>query len=426
MSATAVEPVDCPRCQTQVTNDQNRRWCPRCGWNLHRYDLRRLGFGGGWLGHLWYSATLRLNGRQFAAALRAEPDRVPRGVARSLLVVTAVATYAWVVGAFCVGVLMIVMPSQPGHPPVGIALVLFAILMRPRFNRLRPAPEPIASEEAPALFALINRVAAALGAPLPHEVALTDYFGGALATVGDRGRRVLIIGLPLWASLPPGQRVAFLATLLGRFAFRDVRQTRAWHLVGWLRQLPAMPSDPGLWAKTRYWFGVLLVAVHYSLVATFALVPFTVHVGLRWAAARDALRAAYAADDRTILVAGSAAARDLLDSVVTREEAVAAVAGAAAACADPSAWRAAAEERRRSLAADLPTRHQLSVADDVSFFAWHPPIGLRRRLVEVRPWRNPQVVLTEQESDRIDAELARHYGRVRPTVAACGDASLPT
>lgn len=46
------------------------------------------------------------------------------------------------------------------------------------------------------------------------------------------------------------------------------------------------------------------------------------------------------------------------------------------------------------------------------------PTGLRRRMVDARPPRDPKVVLTETESERIDAELAPLYARARRTIGA--------
>ncbi|WP_233512312.1 hypothetical protein [Micromonospora deserti] len=68
----------------------------------------------------------------------------------------------------------------------------------------------------------------------------------------------------------------------------------------------------------------------------------------------------------------------------------------------------------------LPRLRQLSVRDEVSLFASHPPAGLRRRMLRGRPWRDPAVVLTAERAARIDAELAPEYARAGRTISWSG------
>lgn len=65
-------------------------------------------------------------------------------------------------------------------------------------------------------------------------------------------------------------------------------------------------------------------------------------------------------------------------------------------------------------------RRQLSIRDDVSLFAAHPPVGLRARMLASWPAQPAAVILTEAESARIDEELAKRVERVRRDIAATG------
>jgi hypothetical protein len=47
---------------------------------------------------------------------------------------------------------------------------------------------------------------------------------------------------------------------------------------------------------------------------------------------------------------------------------------------------------------------------ETSLWDSHPPAGLRARMVEARPAREPLIELSEDESARIDRELAGWYG----------------
>ena len=83
----------------------------------------------------------------------------------------------------------------------------------------------------------------------------------------------------------------------------------------------------------------------------------------------------------------------------------------------PQRWRAAVA---RALTADPETLRrlrQLSVREETSLFASHPPCGLRHRMVDSRPRVGAAVQLTESRRERIDAELATHYERARRDLA---------
>ncbi|MEU0550116.1 hypothetical protein [Micromonospora sp. NPDC005979] len=86
----------------------------------------------------------------------------------------------------------------------------------------------------------------------------------------------------------------------------------------------------------------------------------------------------------------------------------------------PDRWRSAFAEARAANTDRLPLLRQLSVRDEASLFAAHPPIGLRRQLLAGRPWQDPSVVLTPARLERIDAELTAEYKRFRRTVEWSG------
>ena len=73
---------------------------------------------------------------------------------------------------------------------------------------------------------------------------------------------------------------------------------------------------------------------------------------------------------------------------------------------------------RANQAPTLPVLRQLSRRDEVSLFASHPPSGLRAQMLERRPQHAAGVVLTEQQSERIDAELAGPVEQIRRELAS--------
>jgi hypothetical protein len=103
---------------------------------------------------------------------------------------------------------------------------------------------------------------------------------------------------------------------------------------------------------------------------------------------------------------------------VTLELVAPMVARAARNTGDAAEWRAAADASHHRSSSYLPQLRQLSISDEASLFASHPPTGMRRRMVEAKPWRDAKVNLTEHQSAQIDTELAAFYARARKEVAA--------
>lgn len=77
----------------------------------------------------------------------------------------------------------------------------------------------------------------------------------------------------------------------------------------------------------------------------------------------------------------------------------------------PGTWRVETGRALDAAAERLSLERQLTVREDTSLFATHPPTGLRHRMLGARPWQDPPVTLTEARAARIDAELAGHYER---------------
>lgn len=394
-------------------------WCPQCEWNLDRYDPERHGgpFGWRWVDRLAYRAAYRLNARQFAALAGSDLAATRTRLARVSVIAICAALLALILAMFAGGVALIVVdfPSLAIIP--GAVLVLISILLRPRFGRLDPLLDRLAPDQAPTLFRLIEQVAAAMDAPMPHIVGFDRRLNASAHAVGLRRRRVLTLGLPLWVVLPPQERVALLAHELGHFVNRDVRRLPltqlAFTTVGTAAAL-TRPDPRDLDRADGLW--LLFAYLAHGLMSMVSGVLTAIHVALLAIALRDAQRAEYLADERSIDAAGSNGVRGVLDRSVTVELVAMMLARAARTTGDVSQWRAAADASHQRLSETLGLRHQLSISDQASLFASHPPTGLRRRMVEAKPWRDAKVVLTEQQSAQIDAELAKLYARARKEI----------
>ncbi len=89
------------------------------------------------------------------------------------------------------------------------ALLLWQLVPRPQRAGVRAVPVPIT--EAPDVHRLLSEIAGATGARLPTAVVADTAYATALVPVGYLGRGILVLGLPQWAALDDGERVAVIA-----------------------------------------------------------------------------------------------------------------------------------------------------------------------------------------------------------------------
>ncbi|MBM0234015.1 M48 family metalloprotease [Micromonospora sp. STR1_7] len=414
----------CPGCGARTASVRDAMpWCPGCEWNLDAYDpvRRRREFGWTWVDRWTYRTAFRTTREQFDRLVGRPLGTNGSGAARALTAAASLLLVAAVLALAVTGGWLIVAFPFPNLAVVpGVAMVGLAIALRPRFGRVDPDLEVLTRDRAPELFSLIDEVATAIGAPMPDVVGVDDSINAYAATVGLRHRRVLGLGLPLWGSLPAGGRVALLGHELGHFVNGDPRR-------GLLTQ-PAftmLGSAADLFRPVRTSVGAGLVemlgdALGRAFQWVVSRVLFVAYLLLVAVALRDSQRAEYLADELAARVAGTTAATDFLDTLLATESLALAVRRETRAGHGPDRWRSALAESRAASSNRLPLLRQLSVRDEASLFAAHPPTGLRRQMLAERTWQQPAVVLTSARLERIDAELAREYERFRRTVAWSG------
>lgn len=147
--------------------------------------------------------------------------------------------------------------------------VLKAIWVRfdpPQGRLLKPA-------EAPALFAEIARIRAAIPGPKPHQVLITDDYNAAVAQHARLGalggwRNYLILGLPMMSAMSPDQFRAVLAHEFGHFGAGDSRITgRIYRMrVLWARLQQQFDQRGGFFFRRFFaWFGLKFNAYSFVL-----------------------------------------------------------------------------------------------------------------------------------------------------------------
>ncbi len=393
-----------------MTTGFPRPWCPSCDWNLDR--AVPVVFGWRWLDRRLHRVAYRLTVGQFEAL--AGGPLVPRKMtaARFVTLAAAVLLLGGVLALAVLGLWLIFFDFFSLATVGGIVLLGLAFLLRPRLGSLGER-RPLDEAAAPALFGLVRRVAEAVGAPTPQIITVEYDLNAFTNAVGLRRQRVLGLGLPLWATLEPQERVALLGHELGHFVNGDIRRGPLTQVAETTLGRVADALDVDGSADAGGFIGLLTRGLGWILSRTTSLL----HLLLVWTSQRDSQRAEYLADELGARAGGTDAAvrledhlliRDALDTVIRRE---------ARAGHGPDAWLAAARLARANQAPNIPLLRRLSRHADVSLFASHPPGGLRAEMLERRPRVAAAVTLTETEAARIDAELKPFAERVRRDLA---------
>lgn len=415
--------LTCGQCGDGLVSARNASaWCARCEWNLDLYDPRRIAptVGWGWLDRRLFRLAFGLNRQQFALLSGRAVDRPAGGGARVVIAVASLVLAVAIVGLLVAGGWLVAFdfPSLsivPGLLLIGVAVVIF-----PRFGRLPDGTTRLTREDAPTLFGLIDDVATATGAKSPQVVLVDASFNAFATSVGWRRRRVVNLGLPLWAILPPDQRVALLSHEMAHFSNGDVRRG--------LLTAPVYVALGNLVDLTRPTRGRPMRQVGISLAVAQAMVyavmwllsRFTLAamVLLLWIGRRDTQRAEYYADQLAAATAGSVGVAGLCDGLNMLASIEISVRSAARGDATEAAqWRAVADRVRSDSASQVAVLRQLSIRESASLFDTHPPSGLRAMMIESRPANGGRIVLDQATSDRIDAELGRRYSAIRREMA---------
>lgn len=130
-----------------------------------------------------------------------------------------------VAGMLVAGLLLVVLGWETVvQPMIGLVLLVGAAQLRPRLGRPDPELPTLRRVDAPALYTLLDDTADAVGVRHIDTVQVGTEFALRVSTCGIRRRRRLELGLPLWLTLAPQQRVTAVAHELGHFASRDIRR----------------------------------------------------------------------------------------------------------------------------------------------------------------------------------------------------------
>ncbi|MEV6241967.1 M48 family metallopeptidase [Lentzea sp. NPDC051838] len=272
--------------------------------------------------------ALRLDAAQYAAYEGTPPTRPHWTAARAALVAVSAVLVVLVAGLAVLGGWLVVRDFPSFSILAGIPVLMIAWVLRPRLWSADDVWHELRRDDAPAFFALLDRIAAAAGAPMPDRVALDADFNASAATHGWLRRRTLTMGLPLFGVLTPQQRVAVLAHEFGHFVNGDPARS--------LLTQPAVrtpliladlvrPSDTAI--SANLWEQLAERALWPLQVVLQRLFPL-IGTGVVAVAARDHQRAEYCADALAVRLAGTQAVVSAMTDMAAGEQLLATIAAA--------------------------------------------------------------------------------------------------
>jgi len=393
----------CPHCQAVIPLSFGyAAWCDQCGWNVKPHDAAPPQ-------NVLQSMYARL-GKRYSRGLfdqlqTARSLKRAWSASKVLAVAMATTVHGLTLAVAVLGVALLIKgwPYLVAIVCGGLCLAL-AWALRPRLPQVKDETAP--RDQFPELYRLSDDVACALGASKLDGIVLDGQFNAGYVEAGWRRRRILRLGLPLLAILDGQECVALLAHELahgvngdptrGLFVGSAVSSLAAWY--EFLRPDEIWPIGRGLVVLAMIPANLLMLALSgLPWLGTYLLSH------LLW---RDSQRAEYLADALATSVSGCDAMLRMLDKAHL-QRVFAFVAQRAAASRGSADFFV---ELRRQVA-EVPEREmerirrveqmELSRLD-----VTHPPTTFRIALLKSQAVTEPQVRLSVENRERIDAELA--------------------
>jgi Zn-dependent protease with chaperone function len=366
----------------------------------------------------------RWAGRQaeslFRQASGAGAQRPGWGLARILSYALAICVHLFCVALVAVAIWLLVALGNVIAIIAAAVLLLLAFELRPRLGSFRKLRNVRYRKDAPALFGVLDQVAAAAGAKPAHAVVISARWNASYAAIGWGRRRVVTLGLPLWEALSAGQKIAVLGHEFAHGVNGDARHGAiVGTSIGTLARLQDVLRPGGRrvrGGRYRNTAGGAALAEQFLVRPLLALLSALVGAVLtlqQLISLRAGQRAEYRADVIAARIASPDGVAGMLDTMATGETTYSFTVGRrrfrepgtsfwdqlhAALEAVPENER----ERRRRVDARRP-----SLLSDT-----HPPTYLRVKMARGLPPAAPRVRLSPEGEKQIRAELDADYQRI--------------
>ena len=408
MAVGVIEERLCPECGTGMAFSPHFvTWCEACDWNVDPSPPPRLN----WRDRRVAQASAKASRKQFERISRSDMTHAPRRLPATYVVAALV--HLLTVLSLAAGILMLVDGfgiMLPLRVIFGGMAVGSAAVVQPFWSKRRKRSKPAGRDELPELFKLADEVAAALGCKGLDGVLFSPVYSAWI----QRSRRqgwVMTIGLALWVTLSPQEKVALIGHELGHQLNKDQRKSMLVYGAAY-----SMARWSYLWKPGARITPVRGLPALAEPLAFLVMLPVTLSAaGLAWLlmvlGARQGLAAEYYADVLAAEAAGSSATASLLEQLLLAEACHRQLEHVAKFKQDADPWTELAayaasipaqeRERQRRLG-----RLRLPAVDDS-----HPPTQLRADLIRKLPSRTPKVTLDSSRAATIEHELARITAR---------------
>jgi Zn-dependent protease with chaperone function len=417
-TATGQQP--CPRCGTMLPIHSNYvTWCDQCNWNLAATlpPRPRTLFES-----FYVSLGAKLSDQLFTN-IKNQASLSPRLTPAKILAF-GLATLVHATTIVCAVLGIVILRTTFPYPiPTlfGVVCLMLAWTLRPQLGRL---PAAIAAPaHFPTLYAVVNRIAQALGAPPVDALLIDESFNASYAKIGWRRQQLITIGLPLFAILTPQEQVAILAHEVAHGVNGDQNRTlfvgsAITTLIRWYQLLRPQRiwEDAGQHKSSRNPAGLLTYlagAFSNVLLLGLSFIPWLWSYILSHLLWRNAQRAEYLADALAAHASGTAAMLSALEKLhyggVVRQT-------VQSITLNPHE-RTLIPLLREQVAA-LPARELERIRRSETLGAarldvTHPPTTYRTRLLQAHPVLQPQITLTDDEAALVEKELVQIQAQVQ-------------
>jgi Zn-dependent protease with chaperone function len=398
----------CPQCAQQIPVDpQYVTWCDKCDWNVDPTGAAE--HVPAWRQRLEHRLAETMYRELEHGRIQRPGWDAARVVTYLLSAVILLLPLAGLLG----GIALLVF-----YRPLWVCILFsiipfgFALLFRPRAHRLDLDTHLVSREQAPLLFALLDRIATSIGTRPAQFVALEAEPNVYYMRVGWRFRPVIGIGLSLWAGLRPQERVAVLAHEFGHGKNGDARY-------GWVVnsamtilneiQLTFSQQPLDVFRQELIYYtqaDPTASIVNRFLNATLGGAARAIQWVLTMVGLRGRQRAEYLADRRASEIAGTDAMAWALERTLLAETSYRAMESALRFGSEVGPLEAAGRAVSQISARELERRLRVSRLRETRSDSTHPPTNLRTKLIRARPPQHALVVLGTDESRAIDRELA--------------------
>lgn len=401
----------CPTCSHAVPEHAGYvTWCDACGWNVKPHAAPPAD-----------TVISRMHARiGNAVAKRLLADMQARAGERMGISAARVGAYGLAglvyLGtiALAAGAILLIVNGWPHVISIvfGVLLLLLTWVLAPRLGRM---PKEYATRESyPALYALCDRVADAVGTRRADAILFDHQLNASIARVGVRGRTLLVIGLPLFHILDAQGKVALLAHEFAHTAngdsVRSIFVGGAVHTLEasyrFLMQTAAEQTEGGLTA--------LLMMVARLLMRAAAGIIWIYLAALHRLLGHDSQRAEYRADYLAARVAGPTASLSALRTLHLGYIVEYAVQRTAMNLAE-----SLFDELTAQVAAIPPREWQrldrsAAMAESRLDYT-HPPTALRIAFIESLPITAPAVTISSADLSALNAEIAPVHAHAQRT-----------